>query len=182
MVGRSRLGEIHIRNSYPPFLSWSPDGRFLVVVDSPDAGEPEALFVVSVETGEKHRLTSPPATVRADTTPAVSPDGRSVIFDRSGELHVLMLNEARRAAAEPRRIAERSVGAQQPTWSHDGKEILHHRPEHLAPGCAGARCARVIPHPDHLLDTGRCEPSVFARRHADRFSSDSFEFTADLDC
>jgi hypothetical protein len=44
------------------------------VVDKASPGDPYALFLVSAETGEKTRLTSP-AHGYGDGNPAVSPDG-----------------------------------------------------------------------------------------------------------
>jgi serine/threonine protein kinase/Tol biopolymer transport system component len=121
------LGQIHIRKSYvtPPFLSWLPDGESLVVVDSPEIGQAEALFLVSVETGEKRRLSHPEGPARYDTTPAVSPDGRSIAFSRSGSLQLLTLTGDLAALGEPRQLAAAALlGPQQPAWSEDGKEII----------------------------------------------------------
>jgi eukaryotic-like serine/threonine-protein kinase len=53
----------------PPYLSWSPDSKYLVTVDRASPGEPSGLFVLSVATGEKRRLTSPPAPALGDTNP-----------------------------------------------------------------------------------------------------------------
>jgi Tol biopolymer transport system component len=44
---------------WPPYLAWGPDSNGLVVADSPGKGKPTALFVVSLESGEKRRLTHP---------------------------------------------------------------------------------------------------------------------------
>ena len=83
-----RLGEIHIGQSdvVLPYLSWFPDSSALVVVDAP--GQREGLFVVSRESGEKHALTTPPAG-DFDTNPAVSPDGRAVVFKNEVETFAL---------------------------------------------------------------------------------------------
>jgi Tol biopolymer transport system component len=118
-----KIADINIRKSYidPPYLSWLPDRRFLVVVDAPGDNEPEALFVVSVETREKRRLFASPGST-SDTSPAVSPDGRSLVFDR-GELYVVSLNDDLTASA-PRQLTDRKFGAQQPAWSADSKEII----------------------------------------------------------
>jgi Tol biopolymer transport system component/predicted Ser/Thr protein kinase len=128
-----RLGELHIRNSYidPPFLSWMPDGRSLVVVDSPGAGEAEALFIMSIETGEKRRLSSPQYLGGGQTYPAVAPDGRSIAFSQSGEIYLLPLKEDLTPSGDPRRLTESALGAQQPAWSNDGKEILFSARRHL---------------------------------------------------
>ena len=49
-----RLAEIWLRTivGSPGFLAWCPDSTCMVVTDSPGEGQPDALFVVSVETGE----------------------------------------------------------------------------------------------------------------------------------
>jgi hypothetical protein len=46
----------------------------LVAADSPGTGKPAALFVVSLETGDKKQLTYPQFPAIGDTNPAVSPD------------------------------------------------------------------------------------------------------------
>jgi Tol biopolymer transport system component/tRNA A-37 threonylcarbamoyl transferase component Bud32 len=111
------------------YLAWSPDSSSLVVTDSPGEGQPDALFVVSLETGERRRLTNPRSPVLADTSPAVSPDGRSLAFLRrtswgSGELHLLPLGKGLKAAGEPERLTPAELRADYPAWMPDGKEII----------------------------------------------------------
>src|SRR5205807_3409312 len=59
-------------------LSWSPDGRWLVV----GAGKPNVISLVAVETGEKRQLTFPPASFEGDRYGVLSPDGRTLAFLR----------------------------------------------------------------------------------------------------
>ena len=88
-------------------LNWSPDGRWLAVCDSDDLSiEPLSLFLLSVDTGEKRRLTSP--TEGRDVSPAFSPDGRTLAFARSGsgfasDLYLLDLDEDLTPKGEARR-------------------------------------------------------------------------------
>ncbi len=126
-----KLADIRSQDFFPfaAFLAWSPDSSFLVVTDSPDEGKPDALFVVSLETGEKTPLTNPQPPVFADTSPAISPDGRSLVFLRrtswgSGELHLLPLGKGLTAAGEPRRLTSAELRADFPAWMPDGKEIV----------------------------------------------------------
>ena len=56
-------------------LAWGPDGKELVVADRNSPGDPLALFLLSTESGEKRRLTSPSAKSRGDNGPAFPPDG-----------------------------------------------------------------------------------------------------------
>ena len=63
-----------------PNASWSPDSKSLVVVDT--SVDPPALVHVSVEDGARKKLTSPPANSFGDFSPAVSPDGKWLAFNR----------------------------------------------------------------------------------------------------
>jgi len=122
----------------PIYLDWCPDSTCLVVTNSTGEGKPDALFVVSVESGEKRQLTNPQPPVLADTSPAVSPDGQLLIFLRRatwgfGELYSLPLGLGLIAAAEPRRLTVAGRKPDYAAWMPDGKEIL------LSPGAvAGA--------------------------------------------
>jgi Tol biopolymer transport system component len=126
-----KLADIRARTlvSNPGFLTWCPDSSCLVVTDSPGEARADALFAVSLETGEKRQLTHPSSPALGDTNPAVCPDGRSLVFRRnlafaSGELHWLPLGPGLAAAAEPSRLTPAALDAAYPTWVPDGKEIL----------------------------------------------------------
>jgi serine/threonine protein kinase len=110
------------------YLAWSSDSKSLVVTDSPGEGQPDALFVVSIDTGEKRRLTNPQSPFAADTNPAISPDGRSLVFLRrtwgSGALHLVSLGDGVAAAGEPRRLTPPELRADYPVWMPDGNEII----------------------------------------------------------
>ncbi len=118
--------EITVNSAY---LAWCPDTNCLIVTDTTGEGKPDALFVISLETGEKKQLTHPQPPAGADTNPAVSPDGRSLIFLRQstwelGEPYVLPLRKDATAAGEARRIALARLRPDYITWMPDGKEVL----------------------------------------------------------
>ncbi|MCA1600891.1 MAG: hypothetical protein LC776_04310, partial [Acidobacteria bacterium] len=126
-----KLADIRSQDFFPvaAFVAWSPDSNSLVVTDSPGEGQPDALFVVSLETGEKRQLTNPQPPVPADTSPAVSPDGSWLVFLRrtswgSGELHLLPLGNGLTAAGSPLRLTPVELRADYPAWMPDGKEII----------------------------------------------------------
>ena len=126
-----KLAEIRVRGSLchaavPGLVSGQ---HCLVVTDSPGEGKPDALFVVSLETGEKRQLTNPQSPVLGDTNPAVSPDGRALVFRRNvalaaGELYWLPLGKGLTAGGEPKRLTPAALDADFPAWMPDGKEIL----------------------------------------------------------
>jgi Tol biopolymer transport system component len=113
----------------PAYLAWCPDSKCVIVTDTTGDGKADALFVVSLETGEKTRLTSPQPPAVADTNPAVSPDGGSLLFLRrttwaSGEPHVIPLRTNATAIAEPRRLPVSGLKPDTATWLPDGKGII----------------------------------------------------------
>jgi serine/threonine protein kinase len=121
---------LHEMLGTPGYLAWCPDSACVVVTDSLGEGKPDALFVVSIETGEKRQLTHPQPPVVGDRDPAVSPDGHWLVFRRNvtsgltGELYLLSLGKALTASGEPRRLTTTALNAGHPAWMPDGKELL----------------------------------------------------------
>ena len=111
-------------------LNWSPDGRWLAVCDSDDLSiEPLSVFLLSVDTGEKRRLTSPPGVVFEDTSPAFSPDGRTLAFTRfdsglASDLYLLDLDEDLTPKGEPRRRTFTEATTSSPVFTPDGRDIV----------------------------------------------------------
>ncbi len=64
-------------------LDWSPDGRWLVIDDAEAARKPFGIFMVSLDTGAKTRLTQPGDNIIGDIDPRFSPDGKTVSFVRA---------------------------------------------------------------------------------------------------
>ncbi len=113
------------------FLAWCPDSSCLVVTDSPGEGKPDALFVISRETGEKTQLTFPSAPLAGDTNPAISPDGRWLVFRRvasysASQLYSVPLGRRTvlSAGGEATRLARAPRDALYPAWMPENNEIL----------------------------------------------------------
>jgi eukaryotic-like serine/threonine-protein kinase len=128
-----KLAEIadvqYLKHLNGPYLAWSPDSASLVITDRASLTESGALFVLSIENGEKRKLTFPPAGLGADNGPAFSPDGRSLAFIRAvdvglGDLYLLGLAEGLKPAGEPRRLTFENQGGASPAWTPDGREIV----------------------------------------------------------
>ena len=114
----------------PPYIAWSPDGNFLVTSHKDSPKEPSALFVVAIDSGEKRRLTSPPPPANdfsGDSSPAFSPDGRTLAFIRSRdnrtELYLLPVSDALEPVGEARQIPL-GQPSYAPAWTEDGREIV----------------------------------------------------------
>jgi serine/threonine protein kinase len=110
-------------------MAWCPDSTCLVVTDSTDKTKPDALFIVSLESGEKRQLTYPPVDSYADSDPAISPDGQWLVFRRevapfTGELLLLPLRKDLTTSGEPRRLTQATLPAYNPRWLPDSSGIL----------------------------------------------------------
>jgi Tol biopolymer transport system component/DNA-binding winged helix-turn-helix (wHTH) protein len=111
----------------PASIGWCPDSTCLLVTDTTGPGKPDAIFVVPLETGGKRQLTYPEGLVM-DADPAVSPDGRSLVFRRdttpfSGEFFRLSLNGRMDSEGNAVRLTP-MLYAGKAVWIPDSREIL----------------------------------------------------------
>jgi len=104
-------------------IAWTPDARSLVISEmtSPICA---SLFVVSVETGQKTRLTSPPEPSIGDGWPSVSPDGRTLAFarysqDTSANVYLVPLS-----GGEPRQLTSDKATVFGLAWTPDADLVL----------------------------------------------------------
>jgi Tol biopolymer transport system component/predicted Ser/Thr protein kinase len=125
-----------INNAAPdlpgPYLAWSPEGNSLVISETDSPTGPFALSLLSIETGEKKKLTSPPPQLVGDSSPAFSPDGHTLAFSRFvdfglGDLYLMNLQVSPNgltSTGEVKRITFENRGASHPAWTADGREIV----------------------------------------------------------
>ena len=112
-------------------FDWCPDSSCLVIPDasSPDMTAPDVLFTVSILSGEKRQLTTPPQNILADTDPAISPDGRWLVFRRdlapfSGRLQLVRLGDGLKLTGEPRSLTSILLTAYGPRWISNSEIIF----------------------------------------------------------
>ncbi|MFB3921929.1 MAG: protein kinase [Terriglobia bacterium] len=130
--GRERvLTEAYLdqNNVDGPFLTWSPDSRWLAVAGSDKPDDLPALFLYSLESQGNRRLTSPPRTSLGDSSPAFSPDGRTLAFFRwtswsSSDLFLLDFSEDLKPVAEIKQVTSGNWRAASPAWTADGKALI----------------------------------------------------------
>jgi len=115
---------------YAGGLTWTPNGESLIVSDrNSDSGQ-LCLFLLSVESGEKRRLTSPSEKAVIDSQPAFAPDGRTLAFIRESstagarDIYLLPLSENLQPIGEPKRLTFDSQMTFRPVWTAEGREIV----------------------------------------------------------
>jgi Tol biopolymer transport system component len=105
-------------------MSWSPDGQLLAMADREGDHTTCSIFLLSLETLQKRKLTSPPDRTVGDYDPAFSPDGRTIAFNRfstvDGGIHVVAAagGALRRVTLEPSEWHEGLA------WLTNGRELL----------------------------------------------------------
>jgi Tol biopolymer transport system component len=127
-----KLAEIYpsgLSDCYAWQPAWHPGGRWLAIVDRDAADGPFKIFLLSPETGEKRRLTSPPPTFVGDEYVAFSSDGRTIALVRSSannvsDLYLLELSDDLRPRGEPRRITFENFYIGGPAWTPDERAIV----------------------------------------------------------
>ena len=102
----------------------SPDGKFLAVADKNSQEEPLSIYLVSVETGEKRKLTAPSAGAAGDSYPAFSPDGKTLAFVRSSSRATTDLYLLRLDGGATRRLTFDNTSILGLAWTSDGREIV----------------------------------------------------------
>jgi Tol biopolymer transport system component/predicted Ser/Thr protein kinase len=125
------LVEMDARSEFAgPWLAWTPDGKWLAAPFTETSDQAPAVCLFSIESGEKRRLTSPPANVLADASLAISPDGRSLAFSRlrttsANDLYVLGLTSSLTAEGEPRKLTPETGTLRGAAWTADGRAIIY---------------------------------------------------------
>jgi Tol biopolymer transport system component len=111
-------------SDFIPSVDWSPDGKYIASSERSSKQGPFNIFLFSLETGEKHPLTSPAAPNLGDFGPAFSPDSKTLVFANlssttGGDLYLLPLE-----GGEPRRLTFDQVPVGGWAWTAGGREII----------------------------------------------------------
>jgi serine/threonine protein kinase len=118
------------RLAYGPQLSWTPDSKWLVGPTSTTRQHVGGLHLYSTETGEQRPLTNPPIEEIGDTTPAVSPDGRTLVFSRVSPdfynvtLWLLHLGEGYKPLGKEEKVQTGKMTNTGAAWLPDGSEFV----------------------------------------------------------
>ena len=112
-----------------PLLQWSRDGKYLFTSASEKHDSALSIVRISVETGERRVITSPPSGIEGDFGPAVSPDGSQLAFVRMisakvADLYVQPLSVSTPAKFEPKRITLDGTDLASPAWTTGGRQLV----------------------------------------------------------
>ena len=111
-----------------PSCTWSADSNWLVVVGM-TAERVGILFRVELQSREKQLLTDPPEGL-GDSDPAISPDGRDLVFSRKdmggrGDFWRLSLTADLTKLGKPERLTVDTPVNRHPAWMPEGSEIVY---------------------------------------------------------
>jgi len=113
-----------LADTYGLPFSWSPTGEFLAMAEKNSREEPFSLFLLSTKTGEKQKLTNPPAQSYGDRNPVFSPDGKALAFVRTSAIDVEDIYLLPVAGGEPQRLTFDNKFTGGLDWTADGREIV----------------------------------------------------------
>jgi Tol biopolymer transport system component/DNA-binding winged helix-turn-helix (wHTH) protein len=109
-------------------LDWSPNGRFLAIVDKAGPREPFRIYRVNLErgnlSGSKRPLTNPQAGFVGDSSPVISPDGTQLVFARvfSQGLRDLFLLDL--PTGQETQLTKDNRYIAGVSWRPDGQEVV----------------------------------------------------------
>jgi Tol biopolymer transport system component/DNA-binding winged helix-turn-helix (wHTH) protein len=83
LVGAGERRWADFRRGASLSFDWSGDGKWFAVAEPDAAGHPPAITLISLNTGERRVITSPPDKWRGDSLPVFSPDSAHIAFRRT---------------------------------------------------------------------------------------------------
>lgn len=108
-----------------PALDWSPDGRSLLTTEQPIAGNPMRIVLVSIATGARTSITSPPVNSSGDIDAKFSPDGRWIAFRRGGLGDLYVVSVEGEQVKPATQLTFDTKGVRGIAWIDHGRSILY---------------------------------------------------------
>ncbi len=115
-------------------LTWSPDGKSLLVSDRLAGADSPAIVLLPVNGGAERRLTYPRPGDSGDSDPEVSPDGRTLAFIRWIRNSVSEIYVQPLAGGQPRQLTNDGKRVAGIAWTGDGRGIVFSSTRGALPG------------------------------------------------
>lgn len=106
------------------FLDWSPDSKWMVVSHSDSPDQVRGLLLLSLDTGERRRLTQPGEVVGGDLDPRFSPDGQTISYIRLIHRSNQELFSIPVRGGTPRQLTRDGRQISSHDWTPDGRWIV----------------------------------------------------------
>lgn len=137
---RRRGGEFYSART----LAWSSDSKYLAFAEAASGAEPAGIFRIDVRSGQGRRITS--ADGARDVAPALSPDGRSLVFSRCSSLNSCVLSKLNvdsqlNPVGQVHALSEPSDFIGSIEWMPDGRSLVF---DELGVGALTSRLWRVL--------------------------------------
>ncbi len=118
-----KIGEIAATRISRSLLTWAPDGRSIVMADTPEASRPGglSLFRLPLSGADRERLTFP--FTANDFAPVYSPDGRTLAFLRGVSDYAEI--QIRSSGGAVRSITSARQTITSIDWTPNGRDILY---------------------------------------------------------
>ncbi len=153
-----------------PSVSWTGDGKALVVVDT--SASPPGLAAAAIDTGAVAKLTNPEG-AEGDFCPSVSPDGTMLAFVRNSANDGADVYLADARGGNPQRLTFDDRSVRGISWTADGRDLVYSANRFGG----GWRLWRVAVHggsPQVLQIAGRQAQAPAVAQHGNRLAySDS---------
>lgn len=107
-----------------PRLAWSRDGKSLAAVTGGE-NQPAAIAMIDIGSGALHRITNPPDGTEGDWSPAISPDGATLAFARSGSADGADLYVCDPAGGNLRRLTFSDRAIRGLTWMPNSRDLIY---------------------------------------------------------